>query len=66
MNDFDTFRTGFPTFFREVNNYRLYLEKLLIEGTIPKDKAIYGATRLLQIQLTNIIKQLTLVERILQ
>lgn len=65
MSEYEIFRHGFPTFFREVNNYRLELERLLSEGIIPKNSAIYQATRLLQIQLVNLVKQLTLVERIL-
>ena len=66
MSEFLTFRRGFPSFFREVNNYRLELERLLSEKIIPSNTAIYQATRLLQIQLVNLVKQLTLVERILE
>lgn len=65
MSEFKVFRSGFPSFFREVNSYRLYIEKLLSEEVFPKNSAIYQATRLLQIQLVNLNRQLALVERIL-
>lgn len=65
MSEFEVFRSGFPSFYREVNNYRLYLEKCLSKGVIPKNSALYQATRLLQIQLVNLNRQLALVERIL-
>lgn len=64
-NEFITFRNGFPEFFKEINNYKSYIEKLLIEHSIDKYMSLHSALRLLQIQLTNLTIQLNLIEKIL-
>ena len=64
-NDFVVFRNSVPYFFAEITNYRLYLEKLLLEQIISKTTALHPAVRLLQIQLVNLTKQLTTIERLL-
>lgn len=63
--EFNAFRCGFPSFFCEINNYRLYVEQLLVDKIIPKNNSTHQALILLDYQLINLTKHLSLIERLL-
>jgi len=63
--DLVVFKNSVPNFLAQIDNYKNYLEKMLTEGIISKQSPLYPATKLVHIQLINLTKHLTLIERLI-